>query len=591
MGLFRREKPDDAETLRLVAEIGKATGARVQVGSIVYEPLPREEPPVAFGPGLPLLPSALDPRGPQGRTMPRLSEYPVSTNLRLQGNGLVPFSTLRAVADQVDIVRRCIEVRKAHLSSLSWDVVVRDSTIESMMSEGKTLGDAFKTARTMYADEIARAVDIMRNPDPANGFNFTDWICALLEDLLVIDAVTIYPRLSLGGEWLAFELIDGATIKPLLDHRGGVPAPPQPAYQQILHGFPRGEYTASTDVDAAYFRDRLVYRPRNRRNWSPYGFSNVEQAMPAADMYLKRGAWMRSEFTDGVAPSVIIETDTDMTPDLLRQYEAIFNEELAGQTQQRKRARLLPKGFKIAKQEEWADKYKSEFDEYLVKTITMNFAVMPTQIGFAPRSGIGGKGHQEGEENTTFRQAVRPDVVWLSGVINDCLWTFAGMPRDIEFRFLGYEDQDWKELEEIEDLRVRGARRTVNESRAARGDSPLPFLEADMVFVTAGDGIHFLEGASEPEPEPEEPEPGPTLPPGGVAPDPTPPAPEDLEKFVAFVAKRAKTGRWRDFVFDGHVHGDKLNAAGREAVVSGDLAVVKALVADLGKEPAPSGAR
>lgn len=586
MPLFgRREKLDTAELMRVAAEVGMAHNARVTIGNVAFEPLPRDEPPVAFGPGTPLLPASFDPRGPNGRTFPRLSEYPISTNLRLQGNKLVPFNMLRAVADQVDVVRRCIEVRKSHLSSLEWDVVVRDSTIEAMMTEGHSLGDAFKTARNQYANEIARAVDIMRNPDPANGYDFTDWLIALLEDQLVIDAVTIYPRLSLGGEWLAFELIDGATIKPLLDHRGGVPAPPEPAYQQILHGFPRGEYVASVDVDAAYFRDRLVYRPRYRRNWTPYGYSNVEQALAISDLYMKRVSWMRAEFTDGVAPDVVIETDTDMSPELLRQYEEIFNEELAGQTAQRKRARLLPKGFKLSREEDWAKKYNPEFDEFLIKIICACFDIMPSEIGFTPKSGIGGKGHQEGEENTQFRKGTRPTVVWVSSVINHLLWTFTGMPRELEFKFLGYEDQDWKELEEIEDLRVRGARRTVNESRANRGEAPLPFPEADMVFVTAGDGIHFLEGAAT------KPEPVPAV---DEQPSDAMPSDEDIAKLETYVAKRIKSGRpWRDFVFAGAgtATAEQLNDAGRAAAASGDLAALKTVIADLGKAPAPTGAR
>jgi hypothetical protein len=43
--------------------------------------------------------------------------------------------------------------------------------------------------------------------------------------------------LTLGGGLHSAEIIDGATILPLLDHRGATPQPPLVAYQQVLQGF------------------------------------------------------------------------------------------------------------------------------------------------------------------------------------------------------------------------------------------------------------------------------------------------------------------------------------------------------------------
>ena len=56
----------------------------------------------------------------------------------------------------------------------------------------------------------------------------------LLEDMLVIDAATLYPRYNRGGSLYALDIIDGATIKPLIGEDGRAPEPPDPAYQQIL---------------------------------------------------------------------------------------------------------------------------------------------------------------------------------------------------------------------------------------------------------------------------------------------------------------------------------------------------------------------
>jgi hypothetical protein len=58
----------------------------------------------------------------------------------------------------------------------------------------------------------------------------------LLEEMLVIDAATLYPRYNRGGSLYALDIIDGATIQPLIGEDGRAPEPPDPAYQQILKG-------------------------------------------------------------------------------------------------------------------------------------------------------------------------------------------------------------------------------------------------------------------------------------------------------------------------------------------------------------------
>jgi hypothetical protein len=58
----------------------------------------------------------------------------------------------------------------------------------------------------------------------------------LLEEMLVIDAATLYPRYNRGGALYALDIIDGATIKPLIGEDGRAPESPDPAYQQILKG-------------------------------------------------------------------------------------------------------------------------------------------------------------------------------------------------------------------------------------------------------------------------------------------------------------------------------------------------------------------
>ena len=235
--------------------------------------LPRDEYPYEFGPNVPLLPAPLDPPGRTGRAEPRLYEYPVSWNLPGQDLRLVPWRTLREAGNH-PLIRAAITVRKQEVAGLEWDWTISKRAVDEALREDPTASrlDVEASMRERLRPAIQRAREAWRVPDKGNGLTFAEWTSQFLEEHLVLDALPIYPRKTLAGDWFSFEVVDGATIKPLLDHRGGRPLPPQPAYQQIIHGFPRGEFTAdSSDTDGqliipdAYRADQMIYIRREQR--------------------------------------------------------------------------------------------------------------------------------------------------------------------------------------------------------------------------------------------------------------------------------------------------------------------------------------
>ena len=190
-----------------------------------------------FPPGMPLIPALINQPRSDGRAEPRRYQFPVAINLQVQEQRAVPFSTLRDVAETADIVRKCIEVVKAAVIGLEWDISISEDAIARVMNESN-LGStqAAKVVRDQYQNEVTAAKDFWRSPDRINGMSFQEWMGMLLEEVLVIDALSIYPNMTLGGGLHSLEILDGATIKPLLDGRGGRPFPPQPAFQQIQIG-------------------------------------------------------------------------------------------------------------------------------------------------------------------------------------------------------------------------------------------------------------------------------------------------------------------------------------------------------------------
>jgi Phage portal protein len=486
-----------------------------------------QDPMVPFGPMMPIPPQAIDPLDPEtGRPLPRRFQYPISWNLPGNGDRFVPWNVLRQLADGIGIIRKCIEIRKSEMIQLDWDIVVATSVFEQAMLEAAVSKHSASQAKAAATgDPQAKADQVRQNsvsrhqidsdfrfknhgaianlkawwnkPDRINDWTFKDWLNAVMEDALVLDAVSLYPHKDLKGDLHSLELIDSATIKPLLDHRGATPQLPNPAFQQILHGFPRGEFTYAPGSGDEFDRDTLIYKVRNRRSIGPYGYGPTEQAIQDADLYLKRRIWMDSEYSDGVVPELLVKVDAPMTAQQLKDYETVFNDLLSGNTVERHRARFLPSGFEPVLLPAQEERYKADYDLFLIRLIGLSFDVLPTELGFPPQGGLGGKGMSEGEENATYRKAIRPTAAWLTAMINEVSFTWLDMPPGLTFQFLGLEAEDQEAaMNVMESLAARGGI-TINEMRDKQGLPRFDMPEADEPMIVTSRDVIPLAGAIE----------------------------------------------------------------------------------------------
>jgi Phage portal protein len=456
-------------------------------------------PSVPFSPGSPIVPGAINPpRKDDGRPDPRRYEYQVAQNINITETRLVPFRTLRGAADQIDILRRCIEVSKAKLLGLNWDITLGDDSAEKLISEiGGARVRAMSVARDRYTEEINRLRSFWEQPDKSNGLLFYDWLNIALEEILVLDAWAIWPQMSVGGDLIGLQILDGSTIKPLIDDRGMRPSTPYPAFQQILYGFPRSEFSApveSEKADGEFTSDELAYFVRNRRAMSVYGYSPTERALPLADIYLRRQQWLRAEYTDGVTPELMIKTDANFgnNPDLLRAYENIFNSDLAGQTEQRKRVRLLPAGMEPVQYDGYGERFRDTLDEYLVNSICGHYGVLPSEIGFNPKNGLGGTGFQLGQAESSEVLGAIPLATWVGRMISHLSYIFLGMPRELEFKFMESGREDEEAIARTIDIQLKSGAVTLNEARSRAGMPLIEAVEADMPLVVAGNGAYLV---------------------------------------------------------------------------------------------------
>ncbi|MGA8401060.1 MAG: hypothetical protein WB697_14310, partial [Stellaceae bacterium] len=198
-------------------------------------------------------------------------DYPVGVNTIYTPRSYeaISFAELRRLADAHDITRLAIETRKDQLERLDWAIRVKSA----------------RTARPDAASRVAAVAEFWRRPDGER--SFATWLRALMEDLLVLDAPVLELRRNRGGALIGLDIVDGATIKLLVDETGRRPRPPAPAYEQVIKGRPWKLLTS----------DELLYLPRNPRPHKAYGFGPVEQIVMTVNIALRRQVMQLQHFT------------------------------------------------------------------------------------------------------------------------------------------------------------------------------------------------------------------------------------------------------------------------------------------------------
>jgi hypothetical protein len=385
-----------------------------------------------FGPMQPLAPAAQD--AAEGRQF----DYPVGFNTRIQPRGeeAVSYTQLRALADCCDLVRLAIETRKDQMSRLQWSVKPLD--------EEK---DAVDDPRCKELTEK------LRFPDGEHDWD--TWMRMLLEEMLVIDAATIYPRKTLGGDLFSIELIDGSTIKRVINADGRTPMPPDPAYQQILKGIPAVDYT----------RDELLYVPRNPRVWKFYGFSPVEQVITHVNIAIRRALSQLDYYTVGNIPDAIYTVPAGWSPDQIKKFQSYWDEIMEGSTAEKRRAKFVPEGVQLSQTRD--PKLKDEYDEWLARVICFAFSLSPMALVKAMN-----RASSEQQQDSADEEGLAPTMNWLRMVMNQVLQRFMGY-ADLQFAWEEEEAQDPKVQAEINEIYVNAKVLTPDEVRADLGREPL----------------------------------------------------------------------------------------------------------------------
>lgn len=394
-------------------------------------------PPAQHWPNRPSAPAVNYPWGQAGQPFTPAAEleqpfsfdYPHGINLIAQpraGFGLHSFTQLRLLAEACEEIRLPIEVLKREVRALEWAVEPAEEATPSK-------------------SQLQSAHQALELPDEQ--LPFDAWVNILVEELLITDAVTLYPNRQRGGLVGALELIDGATVRPLLDARGRAPAPPFPAYAQIIKGLPVGQWT----------RDDLWYLPFNRTIRHPYGRPPVELVIMTVNTAIRRATGRLGQYTEGNIPEALVGLPAEWSVNDITAFQQYWDALLAADTQRLQRMKFIPVGGTGAPpvhEFQRSDGQTIVLDEWLLKLGCWAVGVSPAELGLVPGGGLGGSGFAEGQADIQYRMGLGPIAQYLKGVFDR--WLGARGFQGIVFNWVSMESREDQLIQaQIDEIKLR----------------------------------------------------------------------------------------------------------------------------------------
>lgn len=407
------------------------------------------------------------PFGPPYVNYPREWDYPVGINLEYLPKRYELMSMLRTMAESWGILAAIIQNKIDLITKTPYSFEVQNASNPS-------------NKWTQLLDQA------FYKPDRKN--HFQTWQRRLLYDMYTIDSASLYNWKAANGMPYALEVLDGQSIKPIVDDAGRRPDWPQPAYQQIIKGLPMENFDES----------ELIYAPMRPRSYLPiYGYSAVEQCFLEITQGIRRTIYQTSFWTEGSMPDMVFSVPPEWTPLQIAQYQGFFDALMAGNPHLKSKVRFVPGGMKpFYLKGGAAETLKSDWDEWVTRLICFVFGVSPQpfirEMTRATAEVANEKAKEAGEV---------PDLRWFKfNIMDPIIKEWFGFD-DISFVYKTEADTDPSEQQTTLTGYVNSGIMLRDEAREQLGLSPYPDGSGSVPTVTAASPLQTLEPQETPPPQ------------------------------------------------------------------------------------------
>ena len=406
------------------------------------------------------------PFGPPYYNRPREWDFPVGYNLNYIPNRIIMYAVLRSMRRSWGIISTVEATRMDQLLRIPWTIQRKDKPRASSKSV-EQMGVFFK------------------KPDRKN--SFAQWSRKILFDLFDIDAPTLYVNRSMDGKCRSIEVLDGATMFPLIDDMGRRPDSNviitpnglqynrrQPAFQQIIYGLPMVNLS----------EDQIMYPiMRPQPDMPMFGYSPVEQIYIEATEGIRKTFYQADFWRSGSIPEMMVSVPEIWTPRQIATFQAHFDALLSGNLSLKSKVRFVPGGMKPHDMKNASgENLWSQRDEMLIRLVCYAFSVSPTPFIRQTNRATAQNAQQSAQEEGLY-----PLMSWFKDDVMDHIIQEVFGFDDIEFVYLPRPEVDMEKQAQIHKIQIDEGIRTRNEVREELGQEP--FDDGDVPTITTGAGV------------------------------------------------------------------------------------------------------
>lgn len=275
-----------------------------------------------------------------------------------------------------------------------------------------------------YGLDSERVSDLrwqVARPDRFNAF--PEWLSRFMVNYIMYNAPAVYKIRGEDNQIVGLRVIDGSTIFAMIDVRGETPAPPAPAFSQIIWGTPKQWFNTY----------QIWYHPYPRRIDSPYGYTSAEDGLQYLQFIYQWWQWSMGKYNAQAIPTTLLKTPPGTQPEPIFEFLRVMQAQIKGNPQELFSLYPLPPGTEPAD----VKRPESDIEEYLnaVKGLALEYNVHPSELGMVTGgTGLSGsKSIGEKGEEQHARIGVIPDHIFVEMLFNDILLEMA----ELDDRFAG----------------------------------------------------------------------------------------------------------------------------------------------------------